>query len=154
MQKALIRKRDAGISCSICSEETIQLSRKFGLLENCSHVFCLECIREWRRQREQDKLNLRKCPICRVESFFIFPSDTVLYGDKKLEEMEKYKIGLSKIKCRYEEGKDSKCPFGLSCLYLHTGGLPGENFNARIARGADGRKKQVKQQSIADYLFS
>ena len=34
--------------CVICLEKVLANGRKFGILENCSHTFCLNCIRDWR----------------------------------------------------------------------------------------------------------
>ncbi|GFS07221.1 E3 ubiquitin-protein ligase makorin-1 [Elysia marginata] len=64
--------------CGICLESVIlkttdteeeddKLARRFGILENCSHCFCLSCIEKWRETR-------RTCPMCRTESHFIINS--------------------------------------------------------------------------------
>lgn len=148
------RNRDADATCAICSEEVVAKGRRFGLLEFCSHVFCLDCIREWRRQKEQqDRLNLRRCPICRVESYIILPSDRVISGLVKITELEAYKQTLCNIPCKYvSKGQD--CPFGTSCLYQHgPSPLPvTAPINFRLIKGADGRKKAVPQQKLCDYL--
>lgn len=34
--------------CNICLEGIKSRGRRFGLLDQCDHAFCLECIREWR----------------------------------------------------------------------------------------------------------
>ena len=49
-------------------------SKMFGLLPNCEHIFCLECIREWRGKLYSEKNVVRSCPICRVESYVVIPS--------------------------------------------------------------------------------
>ena len=45
--------------CGICMENVLEKhkvrDRRFGLLENCAHVFCLKCIRKWRAERVYDK---------------------------------------------------------------------------------------------------
>lgn len=145
----LTRSRDASVACEVCSEEPVSRNRKFGILENCSHVFCLECIREWRRQREQqDRINLRRCPVCRVESFIILPSDVLIRGERKLQELEIYKSSLAKIPCKYRSL--TACPFGSSCLYHHevSDALP----VPRILRGADGKKKPKTSNTLSDYF--
>ena len=35
-------------SCGICFENIVESKKRFGLLLNCSHVFCLDCIMTWR----------------------------------------------------------------------------------------------------------
>jgi hypothetical protein len=134
-------------SCEICSEEVLFNGRKFGLLENCDHMFCLNCIREWRNQKEkQDKLNLRRCPICRVESFMIIPSINFLIGADKRSERDRYRASLSVIPCKnYPLGK---CQFGSSCLYRHDQ-APLECYT--VIKGADGRKTK-KSTQLGDYF--
>ena len=45
--------------CGICMEQVLEKERsherRFGLLENCNHVYCLECILKWRAERMYDK---------------------------------------------------------------------------------------------------
>lgn len=42
--------------CGICMERVCEKAlpeeRLFGILPNCSHAFCLGCIRTWRRSRD------------------------------------------------------------------------------------------------------
>ena len=40
---------DDGDLCSICFEDPVATFRRYGILPACEHVFCLPCIREWRR---------------------------------------------------------------------------------------------------------
>ena len=43
----------ADVECAICLERVLGTrGRKFGLLENCEHAFCLACIRSWRATAE------------------------------------------------------------------------------------------------------
>ena len=47
----------------------------------CSHSFCLECIQEWRKiehKSEEMVQNAEACPMCRVESAVVIPSECVL----------------------------------------------------------------------------
>lgn len=91
------------------------------MLESCDHAFCLGCIRSWRKQREQqDRVNLRMCPVCRNESFFVIPCDSLLLDSaEKAEAIEKYKIEMSRIPCKSFDYGRGKCPFGTSCFYAH-----------------------------------
>jgi len=68
--------------CAICLE-TPDL---FGLLVNCDHVFCLDCIRDWRASAKPKnnidssdnssclKTASKTCPVCRTYSDFVVPS--------------------------------------------------------------------------------
>merc|ERR1719456_798728 len=66
---------------------------RFGMLESCDHAFCLSCIRSWRKQREQqDRVNLRMCPVCRNESFFVIPCERLIVDlSEKALAIEDYK---------------------------------------------------------------
>jgi E3 ubiquitin-protein ligase makorin len=137
--------QEALATCNICSEPP----GKFGLLEHCSHIFCLECIRLWRSQREQqDRTNLRKCPVCRVDSFLILPASSLLTGDAKIQALSTYKQALGKIPCKLLSG----CPFGDSCLYrhdqMHPVPLP------TVLRGADRRKHKTSGVTLSDFFPS
>lgn len=54
--------------------------RRFGILQNCNHVYCLTCIRKGRQSRQFeskeiatgfDPLVTRACPECGIVSNFI-----------------------------------------------------------------------------------
>ncbi|KAG8695949.1 hypothetical protein FRC09_008836 [Ceratobasidium sp. 395] len=88
--------------CSICFEEPTQ----FGLLTGCSHVFCLNCIKDWRSSKGKDVdvviSNTNKtCPVCRAPSKFITPSSRFTPKDSPERErcVEGYKAALGKITC-------------------------------------------------------
>ena len=51
-----------------------KVGRWFGLLTDCDHAFCLDCIRSW-RQAQLTKEVVRSCPLCRVVLGY-----TVLYS--------------------------------------------------------------------------
>ena len=136
--------------CGICSENVLACGRKFGLLENCDDVFCLDCLREWRNQKEkQDKANLRRCPLCRIESFVVIPSAQFLVGADKAIEKDNYCSYLASVPCKNFDFGKGKCPFGTSCLYKHDGEKPLSNFV--VIKGADGRKTK-KATQLSDFL--
>jgi len=107
--------------CGICFDMIKRKGERFGMLEQCDHAFCLSCIRSWRKQREQqDRNNLRLCPICRNESFFVLPSDTLILDPKvKLGIVNEYKAEMGKIPCKLFDYGRGKCSFGNSCFYAH-----------------------------------
>lgn len=130
--------------CGICFESIAKKGERFGMLEHCDHAFCLSCIRSWRKQREQqDRNNLRLCPICRNESFFVIPGDTLLLDPKaKGEVIDQYKKEMLKIPCKLFDYGKGKCPFGTSCFYAHLN-PDGTRFRPAPLRwmsGADGNQ--------------
>lgn len=85
-------------TCTICLEVVWEKSnsslRRFGILENCNHVFCLSCIREWRSSKSADKSAIRGCPTCRKDSHFVIPSNYFLEdGEEKTKLIEDYWVG-------------------------------------------------------------
>ncbi|KAL5503925.1 hypothetical protein ACEPAH_7997 [Sanghuangporus vaninii] len=131
---------DGPTICSICQEMPVT----YGLLEDCSHVFCLECIRGWRDPsgKSQDIVisgNTKRCPYCRKSSKFVTPS-SVFYPDGdplKATTIANYKASMSRIPCKYFERSvpgSRFCPFGKDCFYQHKE-LDGTDFV--FDRGAD-----------------
>ncbi|KAF8638934.1 hypothetical protein AX16_010409 [Volvariella volvacea WC 439] len=114
-------------TCSICLEKPVI----YGLLSGCSHVFCLQCIRQWREQTGKpvdviDSGNTKKCPMCRERTRFITPSSKFYKtGDPRKELIvQQYKESMARVPCKYfEDSKDSSrdpfCPFGKDCFYQH-----------------------------------
>ena len=72
-------------TCSICLDIVLDKStrrlRQFGLLSNCSHVFCLDCIRTWRSSSAENK---RTCPECRIKSDY-YVASPYFYDGKDVE---------------------------------------------------------------------
>jgi E3 ubiquitin-protein ligase makorin len=128
--------------CTIC----LETPGTFGLLLNCDHVFCLECIRDWRSStsaplpsNEELRDTTKTCPLCRSHSDFIIPSSefpVIASTDGKLGEentakkaiVDRYLSRLKSIPCRYFERSVEcsmpnfrpKCKFGNGCHYAHT----------------------------------
>lgn len=51
MQLSFAVAKSKDKTCGICFEIIIEKSKgekRFGILPNCNHIFCLECIRKWR----------------------------------------------------------------------------------------------------------
>ncbi|CAL9778779.1 unnamed protein product [Musa acuminata subsp. burmannicoides] len=116
------------IECSVCLEHVLSkptaAERKFGLLSECDHPFCISCIRNWRSNSPASGMDvnsaLRACPICRKLSYFVIPS-VIWYSTKeeKQEIVDSYKIKLKSIDCKYFDFGNGTCPFGTSCFYKH-----------------------------------
>jgi hypothetical protein len=120
-------------------EKSVQTVRrkKFGLLTGCNHVFCVECLRQWRKEQKKAVSELsafmagsqthetssservRACPTCRQVSDFIVPSDRFCVGAVKAQVVAAYKARLSVLKCKRFNGKMGSCPFGRDCFYAH-----------------------------------
>ncbi|NWR77507.1 MKRN2 ligase, partial [Centropus unirufus] len=110
--------------CSICMEVVYEKpsasERRFGILSNCNHTYCLSCIRQWRCAKQFDNPIIKSCPECRVISEFVIPSVYwVEDQEKKNELIDAFKQGVGKKPCKYFEQGKGTCPFGGKCLYLH-----------------------------------
>ncbi|CAN6567326.1 unnamed protein product [Malus baccata var. baccata] len=91
------------IECSVCLERVLSkptvAERKFGILSECDHPFCISCIRNWRSSSPTSGMDvnsaLRACPICRKLSYFVIPS-VIWYKSKeeKQEIVDSYKARL------------------------------------------------------------
>ena len=145
------------LECGICFELVKDLGRRFGLLPGCDHTFCLECIRGWRGNDGGaiDKLSVRRCPVCRVESYFVVPSVKGKPSPAEKKAMvEAYTTNLKKTECRhYRRGKGS-CPFGDSCFYRHVNPDGSDVVPAAVTvqRGADGATRSGKGASLIDFM--
>eukprot|EP01126_Amoeba_proteus_P049941 TRINITY_DN5865_c0_g1_i3.p1 TRINITY_DN5865_c0_g1~~TRINITY_DN5865_c0_g1_i3.p1 ORF type:complete len:304 (-),score=24.90 TRINITY_DN5865_c0_g1_i3:144-1055(-) len=105
--------------CSICYITLGSNSEnKYGLLNNCDHVFCLACIRKWRTTTSSSEVS-HTCPVCRVRSSFVIPSPIYASGGKKKHIEEIYKGKLKTIPCKYFKFGSGICPFGQRCFYAH-----------------------------------
>lgn len=118
---AIARSKDK--QCGICFDTIMEKAgreKRFGILPNCSHIFCLECIRKWRQAKQFEHKITRACPECRVASDFVCPSafwvDTKAEKDKLLGD---YRNALGVKDCKYFKKGDGKCPFGNKCFYKH-----------------------------------
>ncbi|KAK8821491.1 hypothetical protein WA556_001942 [Blastocystis sp. ATCC 50177/Nand II] len=128
--------------CCICQEDVLKANKRFGLMQNCNHVFCLECIRNWRYSHIGDP-NVRRCPLCRATSFYVIPSNVPIFDqDVKDQIIEMYKKNMSKIPCKHFNGGFGVCPFGDSCFYSHKL-ANGQDFTSRMVMQADGELRDI-----------
>ncbi len=65
-------------------------------------------------------LATKSCPLCRVVTYFIIPSNTwTIDSIEKQKIIDGYKKKLGEIHCKYYSSGDGVCPFGGSCFYAH-----------------------------------
>ncbi|CAJ0602353.1 unnamed protein product [Cylicocyclus nassatus] len=138
MEQAFAEAKGKEKCCGICMENIMEKSLRFGILENCRHCFCLECIREWRRNQAFDTDVVRSCPECRQHSNFVIPSILWVEDDEEKKILcEVYRTNMAQKQCKYyKEGSSGEgCPFGNKCFYKHQlpdGSIdPGEAPHAR-----------------------
>ncbi|KAL9321714.1 hypothetical protein ACSQ67_009767 [Phaseolus vulgaris] len=155
-------KRSQEIECSVCLERVLSkptaAERKFGLLSECDHPFCISCIRNWRSSNPTLGMDvnstLRACPICRKLSYFVIPS-VIWYSttEEKQEIIDNYKAKLKSIDCKHFDFGDGNCPFGTSCFYKHAyrdGRV--EQVVLRHLGAADGNTVIAKDIRLSDFL--
>ncbi|VDP14859.1 unnamed protein product [Soboliphyme baturini] len=124
MEVAFTMARSKGMQCGICMEVVMdkpnEYARRFGILPNCKHCFCLECLRKWRQAKQFDTKNIRSCPECRVMSDFVIPSTFWVETDEEKACLtEVYKASMKSKNCKYFANGDGECPFGNKCFYRH-----------------------------------
>ncbi|XP_062515150.1 E3 ubiquitin-protein ligase makorin-1-like [Corticium candelabrum] len=153
-------KRSQGIQCSICLDVVLDkrkpADRRFGILSECSHPFCLPCIRKWRNLSHADNKIIRACPICRVPSNFVTPSEVWIEEvEEKQRLIEGYKTALSSIPCKYYDFGVGSCPFGSSCFYKHTtveGKVEVPDIQLRHYTDSDGDSRAIRKPRLWDFL--
>lgn len=160
MKRAFAAQRSDGVVCSICldvvKEKSDMTERMFGLLENCDHAFCLSCIRNWRSSSHQDKIVVRSCPICRVSSWFVTPSEFwVSDAEEKKTIIDNYKNYLSTKSCRnFDQGR-GECRFGSSCFYKHElpdGNLDVSKPNLRYREDSEGLSQALQTTRLNEFI--
>ncbi|NWV65825.1 MKRN2 ligase, partial [Malurus elegans] len=99
-------------------EKPLPEERLFGILPNCSHAYCVGCIRKWRRSRDFQSAVIKACPECRIASSYYIPHK---YWITDVAEKEKlistFKARTGKIRCKFF--RRGHCPFRSECIYLH-----------------------------------
>ncbi|KFK35506.1 hypothetical protein AALP_AA5G293500 [Arabis alpina] len=150
------------IECCVCLERVLSkptpAERKFGLLTECDHAFCIACIRNWRSTSPSSGMDvnstLRACPICRKLSYFVVPSVIWFSApQQKKEIIDNYREKLRSIDCKHFNFGDGNCPFGTSCFYKHAyhdGRL--EEVVLRHLDAEDGQTVIAKDIRLADFL--
>ncbi|XP_042585632.1 makorin, ring finger protein, 4 isoform X1 [Cyprinus carpio] len=111
------------VACGICmdkiSEKSTSQERRYGILPNCNHAFCISCIVTWRKTKDFQEDVIKGCPQCRVKSSFYIPSKHwVCDGEEKASLIAAFKERSSKLKCTFFM-RHGCCPFKSECIYSH-----------------------------------
>ncbi|XP_074500606.1 makorin, ring finger protein, 4 [Sebastes fasciatus] len=110
------------VTCGICMdkvyEKTDPRNHVFGILPNCNHSFCLQCIMTWRKTKDLGPDVVKSCPQCRVRSAFYVPNKHWVEGRAKERLIAAFKEKFSKRRCSYYS-RYRCCPFKTECLYRH-----------------------------------
>nr|XP_021136825.1 probable E3 ubiquitin-protein ligase makorin-2 [Columba livia] len=118
-----LRARSAAVVCGICMdrvyEKPLPEERLFGILPNCSHAYCVGCIRKWRRSQDFQSAVIKACPECRVTSSYYIPHKYWVSDRAEKEKLiETFKARTGKIRCKFFVRNRGRCPFGSDCIYL------------------------------------
>lgn len=123
MEISFAIQRSIDKACGVCMDiimEKDPKDRRFGILEKCTHIFCLNCIRQWRQTKQFENKTIRACPECRVSSDFVVPSRYWIDDkDEKERLISDYKVALSQKPCKYFKEGRGECPFAGACFYRH-----------------------------------
>uniref|UniRef100_A0A8C4FC37 RING-type E3 ubiquitin transferase n=1 Tax=Dicentrarchus labrax TaxID=13489 RepID=A0A8C4FC37_DICLA len=110
------------VTCGICMDKVYekidQRNHVFGILPNCNHSFCLQCIMTWRKTKDLGPDVVKSCPQCRVRSAFYVPNKYWVEGQAKESLIAAFKEKFSKKSCSYYT-RYRCCPFKTECLYRH-----------------------------------
>ncbi|AWP09615.1 putative E3 ubiquitin-protein ligase makorin-1-like isoform 2 [Scophthalmus maximus] len=118
--EALLQSKN--VTCGICMdkvyEKTDLREQVFGILPNCSHAFCLQCIMTWRKMKDFEPDVVKSCPQCRVRSAFYVPNKYWVEGQAKESVIVAFKEKCRRKSCIYY-ARYGCCPFKTECLYRH-----------------------------------
>jgi hypothetical protein len=104
--------------CAICNCDVEGAKRLYGVLDNCDHIFCYECIVSWKRSKYSNAES-ESCPVCKVRSAFITPSKHWFDNkDDKHRIVKKHKNHLKTLPCRYYL-RHGFCRYSDRCFYDH-----------------------------------
>ncbi|XP_056603812.1 probable E3 ubiquitin-protein ligase makorin-1 [Triplophysa dalaica] len=159
MEISFAIQRSKDMMCGVCMEvvfeKTNPSERRFGILSNCSHCYCLKCIRKWRSAKQFESKIIKSCPECRITSNFVIPSEYwVEDKEEKKKLIQKYKDGMGTKSCRYFDEGRGTCPFGANCFYKHAfpDGRIEEPQPQRRQTGSNGRNRSSRRTPLWDLL--
>ncbi|XP_063303674.1 E3 ubiquitin-protein ligase makorin-1 [Pelobates fuscus] len=157
MELSFAIQRSKDIVCGICMEVVYEKAnpseRRFGMLSNCNHSYCLKCIRKWRSAKQFESKIIKSCPECRITSNFVVPSEYwVEEKEEKQKLIQKYKEAMSNKSCRYFDEGRGTCPFSGNCFYKHAypdGRI--EEPQPRQKGGMSGRYRAQRRNRFWDF---
>ncbi|XP_014864940.1 PREDICTED: probable E3 ubiquitin-protein ligase makorin-1 isoform X1 [Poecilia mexicana] len=121
-EETLAFLQSKNVVCGICMDKVYekenQRDRVFGILPNCNHPFCLDCIATWRKTKDIGLDVVRACPQCRVRSAFYVPNKYWVEGQEKENVIGAFKKKFGKKRCCFYD-RYGCCPFKKECLYRH-----------------------------------
>ena len=88
--QSLAEPLEKGITCPICYTE-LEDEPSYARIVDCTHTFCLECIRKWSREKQEPS-----CPMCNINFNFIF--EIKLPSRKQIKLDAKTFVKANKIK--------------------------------------------------------
>uniref|UniRef100_A0A8C5M554 RING-type E3 ubiquitin transferase n=1 Tax=Leptobrachium leishanense TaxID=445787 RepID=A0A8C5M554_9ANUR len=117
-------QQSRNVVCGICMDKVydkpVTEDRVFGILPNCSHSYCVDCIKRWRKTRDFQNEVTKSCPQCRIKSTYYIPHKYwISDSEEKQKLVEYFKAKTSKIRCRFFAHGNGYCPFKSECIYLH-----------------------------------
>ncbi|XP_075932369.1 putative E3 ubiquitin-protein ligase makorin-1 isoform X2 [Anarhichas minor] len=157
MEISFAIQRSKDMMCGVCMEVVFEKAnpseRRFGILSNCSHCYCLKCIRKWRSAKQFESKIIKSCPECRITSNFVIPSEYwVEDKEDKQKLIQKYKDGMGSKLCRYFDEGRGTCPFGSNCFYKHVfpDGRLEEAQPQRRQTGSNSRNRNSRRTPLWD----
>ncbi|XP_071187631.1 probable E3 ubiquitin-protein ligase makorin-1 [Salvelinus alpinus] len=157
MELSFAIQRSKDMQCGVCMEVVFDKAnpseRRFGILSNCCHCYCLKCIRKWRSAKTFESKIIKSCPECRITSNFVIPSEYwVEDKEDKQKLIQKYKDGMGTKACRYFDQGRGTCPFGSNCFYKHAfpDGRLEEPQPQRRQSGSNGRNRNSRRTPLWD----
>lgn len=113
----------ATMRCGICYEATGKERKNVGLLSNCEHCFCMECLWKWRHSDmskvQETRGATKACPNCRVKSEFVVPSRVFCVGETKEKVFKMHWKKMARRPCKRFNGNKGSCKWGSDCLWAH-----------------------------------
>lgn len=92
---------------------------RYGLMEGCDHVVCMQCIMNWRKNAKTAREARLGCPVCRKLSHIVVPWHEALRGEERLNVLHQFKERCKTTPCKWSSG-GQRCPAGKHCLYDHS----------------------------------
>lgn len=86
-------------TCGICLKDVLkEQDLLFGMLPNCNHIFCMQCIETWRQQFHLEYF--LTCPECRTPCDYVYPVREIIDEKLKREYINSEKEKMKKSTCQ------------------------------------------------------